>query len=373
MCMRRCIRSASSKRRSLVVACLVSSSAAACASSGGGPLVSPTREVELGDYEGLAVGKAAVLAAAADGGFFVADAFHRRVVRYSSTGDALRSYGGPEDPFAIPTGLVALGDSLAVVVDHATRRIRVFDVETGAETRSLSYPDGTLVSRGEQLGDRIWFSAFKRGADSASAVPTGLMVWNMTTDGVAYLLEAPASYRQQPLAGLFSSVAFSIRQDSMIVGFAADRWLRIVNASGSPVDSVDIPSRRRRGLPADINRQLLEARVLPEQIKLVSLLTAVHTMSNGETVLVHQDNEVRPTGMAATVYVTLLTRSLLQACADRVIPSDPDDLPLTALVGDTLFVLRTVLRNGGRARSVISGFTVSGAGCRWTQMRPPGH
>lgn len=339
----------------------------ACARPPDGPTVELLRVIALGPAQGLPLGLPAVLTIGDDGSFFVADAFHRRVVRYSATGAALTTYGSPTDQIEIPTAIVPIGDSLLVVADEGNKRLIIHDMQSGTTARVITYPGSLHIARGQMVGRRLWLSAFRPGTPIGRT--TGLMWRDLTSDSTAFLFRVPPSYHSAIVARLFGAVSFSIRGDRLIASFVADRWLYRADLQGHPTDSIEVPNRRRRGIPANISRRLEAASGYADQVKLLSLLGDVHILDNGTTVLVHYDNRLSPGGVAADAYVTVVATDFRSACVDGRVEGGANDHILSAVRGDTLFVLRAAdAADDHGSQHAIAAYRLSTSACTWLRL-----
>jgi hypothetical protein len=163
-------------------------------------------------------------------------------------------------------------------------------------------------------------------------------------------------------------VAVALKDDKLVVGYAADRAILVTDRQGVPIDSFAVPSVRRRGEPKD-----LESRVDPNQdmefadlAALSSVLLSIGRRSDGSLLFVHLDfGLVPPRKVTARIFVSVLSADLKSACVDAELPQDdPTAIPL-AFRGDTLFAIQQHANTSPRTETSLVGYLVDTAGCEW--------
>lgn len=294
-----------------------------------------------------------------DGGFYVADGFANRVVRYDRAGRPVGSYGkkgnGPGELAQVARVLAT--DSLLLVADIARRVLNVYDRASGAFRREL---DGTgIPGTAVRAGGTVWFGA------QDLARKTSLMRLDAGAAKLAHLGPMPGEYlRSQPLAGIYNGVHPVAWADTLLVGFAGSAELWLLRPDGSEIGRVGIPSARRRGVPADAVERL-ETLDFPGMFSLLSVLFGVYRLPGGDFALVHYDQEIGDAGdITSEVWVSVLSRDRTRVCPDRRLSVSTDAQPRTTMRGDTLFVLEQTVEDQA-ATTFIRSYRVGAEGCAW--------
>jgi hypothetical protein len=329
-----------------------------------GPELVQVLNIDLAEHDTLYIGRPRDLTIdPVDGTLHIVDSFSSRVLRYGRNGRPLMQYGrkgrGPGE-FSQLTKVTAL-DSLLLAADIGSRRLSVFDKQTGEFIRDFSGIGIPGTAAGWQ--GRMWWGA--QDLDSR----TSLLLWETGADSLRKLGPIPEEYfRSQPLAGIYNGIHPTAWADTVLIGFAgsADVWL--LHSDGRAIGRQRIPALRRRGVPPDAVQQL-ETMEFPEMFRLLSVLFAVHRLPGGDFAMVHFDQEIGYSGdITADVYVSVLSADRSMVCVDRYLPVVQHSQPRVAFRGDTLFVLEQRVE-GHRSTTSIRGLQVQTANCDWQPVQ----
>ena len=353
---------AAGRRPRLVVKLMVALAAAACGTDArrgeGGPALEPLFATRLAETESVYLARPRDLWVEPGGDYFVSDAFFNRVVRFGRDGRPRATYGamgkGPGEFTQV--GIVFALDSVLVATDYARAVMNAFDPRTAAFR--WQKPLEGIVTSALPHGGEVWFGA------QDMARRTGALRWNPATGAHAHLAPLPPDYLRSPaLAGIYTGGSVARWADTVMVGMAGGRTLGLYALDGKRLGEAAVPARRRRGVPEDVARRI-ERLPFPEMFSLASVLFQLNRAPGGAFNLVHYDQEIDGRQVTARVWVSRLSPDRARACVDRELPVSRDAQPVTALRGDTLFVVDQTV-DGDRAATTLRAFRIGEAGCRW--------
>lgn len=304
-----------------------------------------------------------------DDAIWVGDPQNGRVLWFTRHGQPVRQLGtqgkGPGELQA-PGPLVPLAGDRVAVWDYMASKLLVFDARDGTVRGEIPVREQFLFPMQLQaVGDTLWAGVVSV-RDSSGAMRL------MLPDGqVQKLAPMPADYR----AGLAQSFPYSVALrfgDTLFVGYAGDHRVYLHHDRGA-VDSLAVPSRLRRGVPADLLRRARAGEYRSPGLGLenfVSSLTLAGRLADGSVALVHYDVEFDQRGdepAEVVAWLTVLDPRLARACTDARLPLIDPALPSLAFRGDTLFALEHVIGEGS-AVPVLRAFRVSTEGCEWAAV-----
>lgn len=326
-----------------------------------GPPLELVDSTRLAEADSLYVGRPTSLALdPQDGSLYVGDAFAERVIRFGRNGEPVRVYGsrgeGPGEFRGV--GQILVMNSDVVVADVYHKVLNVFDRNTGEFRRSRSVE--ALLKRGVRDDGVVWIGAQNPERN------TGVVRWDLRADTLDYVVARPREYTESPhLAGIFTGASVAPWSDTLLVGFSGSNKLFLTSESGEVLDTIDIPTRRRRGVPDDVVRRLDEvSSSFPEMFSLISALFHMHRLPNGDFALVHHDQEIDGRLITADVYVSLLSRDRTRACVDIPVPVSKDAQPIPAFRGDTLFVMEQRVEEQSTS-TIVKAYRIRGTSCEW--------
>ena len=314
-----------------------------------------------------------------DGSFYIPDLFSERVLRFGRDGDLMVAYGrpgeGPGEFRGGPGVPVILDDSTVAVQTTRSRRMNVFDRNTGETRRVVGFPALAGITPAVLLGEDVWMTDFEVRRR------TSLTRWRPSTDQFASMGVLPAEYLVSlesdnwSYATLFrlSSLAYSGAR--LVQGWSGLDEMFVLNMRGEVVDTADIPVVRRKGVPANLRERIDIERVsFRERLENSSRLRQLFTRPDGGFVFTHHDQtalqmEPMPV-LTAKVWVGILSPDLNQACVDAPVPRDFEIRPMETFRGDTLFVLERRINDTDKLQTWMQMYLVSDEKCDWLSTEP---
>ena len=314
-----------------------------------GPGVTPVDSIRLPDSDTLHIGRPWYPAVDPyDGSIYVPDSFSRTVYRFDRDGDLVRRYGRPgEGPGELQgTGSTfVLNDSTLVVEDIQGRRLNLFDRRTGEYRRGWdeALPQGLGAGTPPvETYDGLVFATL----DLAGHHP--FVRWSPESGTREAFGTLPEEYHESvELTGEAGyAVSFRIGQvldlgDTLVRGWSGYNDLWLFDRDGQVLDTLALPSVRRRGVPDDVvERYDLEG----EQITVKSETSNLHELPGGGIAFTHLDRELLSTDgpvpeTAGQLWAGATSPDLQEACVDGKVPVSLDAAPSQTFRGDTLFVL----------------------------------
>lgn len=327
-----------------------------------GPELTPVYTVTLQETDSLFLADPRGMAIDDRARLYVGDAFHRRVVRFSRSGALDRVFGrhgrGPGE-FVAPATIFFPDDTTVAIGDANLFRIALFHSETGDVLRTV--PMSGHVRTAQVARGQVWLGALN--------VTDGRAVtrWDYRRDTAVRLAALPDFMRDgTPVAGIFTGVSTTpLKDGTLLVGIQALPGLLHITLEGDVLDTVDLPTVRRRGVPEDLARRLEQSGSFEEMFRMASALFDLEARSDGSVVLVHYDQEFRNNAISAQPYVSVLSADRSRLCADAPIPSSGEMRPMTAFAGDTMVVLDQAVQGEGRLVTTVTGYLLDTTQCGW--------
>ena len=316
--------------------------------------------VRLEESDSVFVGAATHLTAGPEGTVFVSDARNGVVHQFGRDGRFVRRFGrsgaGPGE-FGLPGASAVLEDSLLVVADWNELRASVFSLRTGAFVTSASY-QGHPFSMSARDGT-VWIGLVNPDRSTA------LARWSLGASGVEYIAPVPAEYAaSRELMLTMPYTTATLLRDTILYGVAGHGSLFLTRLDGTILDTVAVPSARRRGVPADIVQRFRRDVDDAALAGMVSWLVALHRLSDGRIGVVHQDLTLGEGGVSSVSYLSLLSADRRRACPDVVLQHAVEIRPLIAFAGDTLLTLETRVGDTDQAEHVLTSYDLGGIQCR---------
>lgn len=351
-------------------------SLAACEGRSGAEAGPPTAvlddSVRFLETDSAYLARPGALAVDERGDAYVADFFRNRVLRFDRGGRPVRAYGqpgyGPGELGSVAGALFVHGEVLGVL-DDAPAGLEFYDRRTGA------FLGGRRLERAATAGGNAGGILYLSSLDAQRAL--GLIRWPIRTDslgdGEAAALAPnfaplPDEYARIPaMRGIYGLAHVAAWADTVLVGYAGSPFLLELRADGSVRDTVHLPARRRRGVPAELARRLQEpGRPFPELFSLASGLFGVHRRTDGSFVLVHFDSEFHPGNrITSRVFLSLLSADRRRACVDREVPASTDAQPVVAFRGDSVYLLDQRIGGDEAVSTTLWRYRVTSDGCTW--------
>lgn len=329
----------------------------------------------LEETDAVFVGKTAGLAVDDRRRFLVVDAVANALFEFDSIGRFVRRYGaagrGPGEFRGIGDAVLSQSDGQLTLTDFSLRRVTTFNRDDGRlmGTRAFEGKLGGLAG----ADGRMWYGLFD--PDNARAIAVEHVAGLVTTDTTpvqASLVAIPEEYLTvEPLNGIYGFASVVAWADTAFVGFAASPFLLLVTADGVIVDTVPLPARTRRGVPANLVAILSDVRRRPsEMYSAASGLMRLHRRSDGSVVTIHHDTKIAGRLLSARVFAGVISPDRSRACMDAEIPVSSDVIPWTAMQDDLLFVLDHVVDDDApRPRLMVRAYRLDTSECSWTPLQ----
>lgn len=312
------------------------------------------------------------------GRYYVADEFMNRLVRYRADGSIDRVFGkagdGPGEMRSTQR-LTLLLDT--VVIQSTAGKFVAYQRDSGAFLFQKSHERNYLTAA-QYVGDTVLVPMFSLTAKKAllSASRASFLAIDsasMVSPLLPNLIDFPPEYLKYPTLQAFSQSALTAWRDTMMIGFSGVPYLVTYNRAGVPLDTIVIPARARHGHPNGWMSAFDKGRdpSLEELVKALSFLNQIWRLSDGETVLWHQDNGVINTGprprLYGAAYISVLAADRRKVCLDTYLPFPGTDWPRIAMHGDTLLALDQIAAgaNADTVNTVIRRYRIDTSRCAW--------
>lgn len=332
-----------------------------------GRLVRAADSIVLQSKGGLELGTISYLVRGADGSLFVSDVRNGRAFRFTSHGVLDKMFGGKgngpgEFQAADAMGLVGK-DSLLAVTDGARKYISLLDARRGQFIRGRGVPFYSAGSSWTMIGDTAVFSLPGTSQILArwnwrtdSLMTLGAIPRRLTRSGIIYLL-----YGHPEVTPIGNEYLASIPTEP-------DLWQ--LDSTGTVIGTVQVPSDRRRGTPADLIDQHMKRLAEKKPLQLLGSITmAIHRLSSGEIAVVHYDADVTSSYQKMDisnirVYITTLSADLTWACVDAALAFETDAIPMPSFRQDTLLLLSRRVNQDSKVTDVIYLFSLPARQCK---------
>ena len=313
----------------------------------------PTSTVTLIDNDTAYLGKAGSMAVAPNGHFFVVDLFSRKVLHYDASGAFIGSLGrqgnGPNE-FMGPSYLTAVDDSTLLIVDVVRRDAILWDVKHGGVKLRLPYQGNAGLFT-------IARNAMYVGLPSVEHNSGGVR-WSLPDGTPTYLGKLHSVYRAGRFTTIWGHVMVAAFDDSLAYFGGNSEYLVFADANWRDVDSIPLPRRARRGIPAVIDTNLTPVRNIYYVFSQISQPLALYALSDSRFALLHIDGDMVKNDLTGTIYLTVVDRKSAPRCVDVPLPmNDAKAIGRPTFVGDTLFLLDQYVR-ANAARAEVGKFVI---------------
>ncbi len=314
-----------------------------------------------------------------DGSFYIPDLFSGRLLRFGRDGRLMLAYGrpgeGPGEFRGGPRVPMVLDDSTVAAQTTRSRRVNVFDRNTGKTRRVVQFPALAGITPPVVIGQDVWMTDFEDRRRMS------LTRWRPATDEFESMGVLPDEYvaslesSNWSYAALFRLNSLAYSGGRFVQGWSGLDEMFVLNMRGQVVDTADIPVARRKGVPADLRERIdIERIPFRERLENSSQLRQLFPRPGGGFLFTHHDQtalkmEPMPV-LTAKVWVGVLSPDLDRACVDAPVPRDFDIRPMETLRGDTLFVLDRRIADAEQLQTWILMYLVSDAECDWLSTQP---
>ena len=339
-------------------------------------------ETYVGDPLGFFIGP--------DSSFHILDGFANQVIRFSKTGEFVKTYGrqgqGPGE-FGFIGDIGFAYSDLMGVVDWRPPRLVFFDPESGRSLGTVRLSDFVHHSVWTDV-DRLWVTGIEETPSGwravaeipGSALPggDGEAVSRIASDRVS----VPRVYMESMQIRFGTgSVFVSPARDDLLIGFGASPFVLRVSRTGEVLDTLSLPAAKRRGVPADDDYiRGMDSRRYDDMgaytrasFGMASLLGNLSRGREDDYVYtLHFDPVWRDSGGPGGIqggpgglrYVSSLKVDGSEPCPDTVLPTTEDGRVASRLRGDELFVLdQRIVAGADHVRTVIRRFTIDPTRC----------
>lgn len=345
-----------------------------------GPTLTPVDSILLPEGDTLYIGNPwALVVDPFDGSFHISDIFSERLLRFRRDGSLMLAYGrpgeGPGEFRGGPGAPMVLDDSTIAAQTTESRRVNVFDRNTGETIRVVDFPALSGITPPAVIGQDVWMTDFEIQRE------TSVTRWRPTTDDFTSMGGLPQEYVASvssdnwSYASLFRIGSLAYADGRFVQGWSGLDEMFVLNLRGEVVDTADIPVARRKGVPADL-RERIDIERIPgrQQLEGSSQLRQLFPRPGGGFLFTHHDQtalrmEPMPV-LTAKTWVGILSPDLSQACVDTLVPRDFDIRPMETFRGDTLFVLDRRIDDSEELQTWILMFLVSDEQCDWLSAEP---
>ena len=230
-----------------------------------------------------------------DGSFLVSDFFEDRVLRFARSGSLVQTYGRPgggPGEFSDLGPTFILDDSVVVAADDRRGLFQLFLRDDGSYIGAYRY-SGRIGFGGVSITENgVVFASRDLEKWTMAAV------WRYPGSAIDYLVPLPEPYvrsatRQDGgtgyFAAFFSSGSVVAWADTLLTGMSGFDQLYLATIDGAVLDTLKLPSVRRRGVPDDLQRQVDDWGFGSTPFKQASVLGGLYRLSDGRTAVIHHD------------------------------------------------------------------------------------
>lgn len=298
-----------------------------------------------------------------EGGFLVSDLRNSTVHRFGPDGSHRHRLGragdGPGEFLEPPAALALDGDSLLFVRTGFTG-LEAIDLRTGMFLGAWELPGHAHVIAAS--GGRVYFRLIDPGARTS----VGVLVAD--SDSILQGGPYPAPLTELPILaqGPISLAAVGMTgPDSIALAFQTSDFF--FWGTLEQQDSIRVPATRRQGSRPDLLREIAAN---PEnagaRVYTPSLPVAVGRLTSERLAVVFDDLRLtEDRRFVGQSFLSVVDVGRRRVCPDARIPAAPDARPpLTAIRGDTLFVLEQDVRAIG-AGVAVRKYVVRTEACLW--------
>lgn len=299
------------------------------------PALRPMSTTRLLETDSVFVGMPIGLAVSENGDFFISEGFGTRILRFDSNGtlrDVLGRFGYGPNEFVQPAFLKMVDDTTLLITDQLRRDIILWNLARGRERMRIPYhgmPGFFAVSAKAITG-----TVFDVGKGTVATR------WRMPEATSENLGRLPPIFQHNNFFAIYGLIPMDIFGDSAAYLAGDIDFVRVTDSAWTVVDSIFVPRRIRRGIPAEIDSTMGHGRNIYYVMNQLSNPYAFHRLSGGRYAIIHVDGIFKNSGVTGSLYLTVVAKGKQARCVDLPLPVHDDNaLARLTFLGDTLFVL----------------------------------
>lgn len=305
------------------------------------PVVVTLDSIALIEDDSAFIALPSAIAIAPDGDIAVADIQNRRVYLYNRSGERQRIIGRPgkgPGELSAPSGLAFIDDTLMVVDDAGAQKLLLYAYPSGVYLRSMKRVGTALTTVGS--GHSVWLGILRNSSGST------VTEWDVDTDSLRYHGSIPESYRSsERLRQVYGHVAATVSDNTLYYALVADSAVSVTDRRTGEVTMHVIPTRTRRGTPADLAARLEQTTRSEDYAGMASSLVALNAPGHDVLQAVHFDITYDRNAITAAGFLSALDLRTGQGCIDTRLSFSADARPQVTFVGDTLVTIDQAVVN----------------------------
>lgn len=353
----------------------------ACSNPLSAPVLTLVDSVILAENDTLFLGSpAATFTLDVAGQYFIPDRGNNRVLQYSAAGAMVRTFGRQGSG---PGEFRGLGNAVMVTMgrvwqdDYARKRINLFDT-SGSFVEAVPY-QGRLSGL-KAAGSSAWAGLL----DASRSLGVAEIDANNPADSLAAsMVSLPLAYSRFPMLSYWDHTSVLVTGDTLVIAFGGVEYLVRYQRSGTPIDTVWVPTCRRQGSPEEIVAQAFgsmprnaeeQARVAEMQLKISGLMGSWR-LSDGRILVWYQDPSQDSSGVfLSRAFLSVLSPDLQRACVDAQVYGPGSGKAVLAVHNDQVHLLdQVVLHRESKSvvQTVIRKYSIDTDQCRWLGTSAP--
>lgn len=332
-----------------------------------GPSVEPVGQWSLQETDSIHLARPGQMAASAHLDLAITDQFHQRVLFFDSLGRLTKTVGnkgsGPGE-FRMIGEPIFLDSGTLAVFDDSRRVAQIFSIDTGRMMGA--FPTGPSAHSSILAGDTLFFGSTNVEAGTLAARRT------LGDSGLWLFGSRPSAYDAFPaLGGIYGLISLTRGRDGIVLGVPGlDSIYLLSSVDGARLGQAWIPAVRRRPAATSVEElhKIFGVPRDPTEIwQATSFLMGMHTLSTGETLVLHMDQDLQGQAISSRPFVSLISADLRRACLDTLIPLESDSRIVHAFHGDDVLFL-TQTADQGPVLTQVHRYRVSSDGCTWRDL-----
>lgn len=299
------------------------------------PTLVPMSRTRLHESDSVFIGMPIGLTVAANGDYFLSEGHGTRVLHFNASGalvSVLGRYGYGPSEFVQPAFVKLVDDTTLLITDQLRRDVVLRDLPHGRDRLRMRYagmPGFFSITRG-----RITGTTFDVGTGTIATR------WKPPYTTGQTLGKLPPVFMHNNFFAIYGLIPLAEFGDSVAYVAGDVDFVRIADSSWKVVDSIAIPRRIRRGIPAVIDSTMTEGRNIYYVMNQLSNPYAFHRLSDGRYAIIHVDGDFKNTGVTGDLFLTIVKKGERARCVDLLLPVHDDNaLARLTFRGDTLYVL----------------------------------